>query len=165
MVLSIIAIISGIAVLSLRGNEPDTLAEQEAQRLYQLMQLASDTAAIKNRQYGIRFNQGGYQFYQLDQKQIWQNSRQKYLKSHKYKTELETRLRINGILVDTDESELNKAMDKKKLKPQIMLLSDGEIIPDFELTLINPATDTEFTIKPGDMTLLDFHKETLDENN
>jgi len=65
VVITIMATIASIAVLSLRGTDSDTLADREVRRLYQLIKVASDSATLKNQQYGIRFNEDGYDFYQL----------------------------------------------------------------------------------------------------
>jgi general secretion pathway protein H len=54
VVITIMATIASIAVLSLRGTDSDTLADREVRRLYQLIKVASDSATLKNHQYGIR---------------------------------------------------------------------------------------------------------------
>ena len=168
VVITIMATIASIAVLSLRGTDSDTLADREVRRLYQLIKVASDSATLKNQQYGIRFNEEGYDFYQLSDERQWEKlSNQKLLKSHTYPFELETQLRINDIVVEIDDPDSLKAEledeDKKEIKPQIMMLSDGDIIPDYELRLTNPETETIFTLQPGELNLLEYKKETLDD--
>ncbi len=166
VVLMIMGTISAIAVLSLPNTDSDKLAEKESKRLYQLLKVASDDATLTNNQYGISFTNQGYDFYKLSDARTWQKVAQhRFLKSHFYAVELDAQIRINDIIIEIDEFDSLKLEldDEKQIKPQIMMLSDGEMIPDFEIRYTNPKTSTEFIIKPGNLTLLQYQKKTLDD--
>ena len=65
VVTALIAIVLGLASLSLRGAEARQLRE-EAQRLAALVQLASDASALDGRVLALSFSERNYEFLRRD---------------------------------------------------------------------------------------------------
>jgi len=131
VVVTIIGILVGAVVLSVKvaGNDPQ--AEQEVRRLRGLIDLLHEDALMQSRDYGLMLTTGGYRFYAYDYKQLkWlQVAGDRLLDEHALPSkQLELALELDG-----KDVRLEKAfatIDREKdPAPQVMILSSGELTP------------------------------------
>jgi len=76
VVVAIIALLSVGVLLStnLVSGGKDGELQKESDRLLDLMELARDQAALQTREYGVRFDDDGYQFFVFDNReQVWRD--------------------------------------------------------------------------------------------
>jgi len=131
VVVTIIGILVGAVVLSVKvaGNDPQ--AEQEVRRLRGLIDLLHEDALMQSRDYGLMLTTGGYRFYAYDYKQLkWlQVAGDRLLDEHALPSkQLDLALELDG-----KDVRLEKAfatIDREKdPAPQVMILSSGELTP------------------------------------
>ncbi len=155
VVIAIVAILTGFVVVNIDlRNTPKTVREQ-SQRLGLLMQLASDQAIYSKVQFGIRFHPENYEFYFLgaeeDSEPVWQLLADDRLTFRESNEELEFTVDIAGvpIVLETLEEELAGLSEDETLKPHILFLSNGEIIPDFSITVSDSEADFRHQVYTG----------------
>lgn len=141
MVIVIVAILAGFVTVNLDiRNTPKTIRE-EAQRLGLLMQLASEQAIYSRAQLGIRLHPENYEFYFLapgeSGEQVWQPLEDERLRFRQSNEKIEYQVDIAGvpILLETLEEEQAGVTEDDTLRPHVWFLSNGEIIPDFTVTI------------------------------
>jgi len=142
VVIVIIAILAGFVTVNLDlRNTPKTIRD-EAQRLGFLMQIASEQAVYAKAQLGVRFHPEDYEFYFLgadeEGAQSWQILDDERLRFRESNEEIEFQVDISGvpILLETLEDERAALTEEDpEIKPHIMFLSNGEIMPDFAITV------------------------------
>ena len=141
VVIVIIAVLAGFVTVNLDlRNTPKTIRE-EATRLGLLMQIASEQSIYSKAQLGIRFHPEDYEFYFLapDEagNQTWQILEDSRLKFRGSQEELEFQVDLSGVpvLLETLEEELAALGEETELKPHVLFLSNGEIMPDFSVVV------------------------------
>lgn len=141
VVIVIIAVLAGFVTVNLDlRNTPKTIRE-EATRLGLLMQIASEQSIYSKAQLGIRFHPEDYEFYFLapDEagNQTWQILEDRRLKFRGSQEELEFQVDLSGVpvLLETLEEELAGLGEETELKPHVLFLSNGEIMPDFSIVV------------------------------
>ncbi|MBF0107569.1 MAG: type II secretion system minor pseudopilin GspH [Magnetococcales bacterium] len=71
VVFFIIALLSGLAVVSIRTNDPDSVVTEEARRLRELLSFASRESLLSFRDTGVRFTTNGFSFWRRDEEGRW----------------------------------------------------------------------------------------------
>lgn len=151
IVLVIIGVLLAAVTISITDRRLDNL-KVEAQRLTALIQLAVDQAVIGNRELGFVIEEDGYHFLELDDEEQWQlidTTTSRRFDSRVLSEGVYSRIQVSGLYneepednrllrdenlnEDGDESEENDAR-QKPLRPQILMLSSGEVTP-FKLRL------------------------------
>ena len=148
---AIVVILSGMAVLTLNIGGYDDRLHDEAKRLFQLTRIASDDAVFKSEQLGVRFTLNDYTFYQLQEKpqpaagtsskkktkRIWQPvAGDKQLRTREWPDEVEVEVKVDGVFIVLEEERDAKAEARQEdLRPHMIFLSNGEILPDTEVQL------------------------------
>lgn len=128
VVMLIIAIVSGIAVLSLRTSAEDG-PRGAADHFRAALNAVALDSLTKSRQYGLRIWQDGYAFVHLNAKGKWvaaavaRGTRDDG--SHPLPEGLRARLRIA-------EQRVSLPLRQETSPPQVLVLSDGEMTP-FEI--------------------------------
>ena len=155
MVIAIVAILTGFVVVNIDlRNTPKTIRE-ESQRLGLLMQLASDQAIYSKIQFGIRFHPENYEFYFLGAQEggeaTWQLFEDERLRFRDGNEKLDFTVDIAGvpIVLETLEDELAGLSEEEALRPHILFLSNGEIIPDFAITVADTDGDFRHQVYTG----------------
>lgn len=155
MVIVIVAILAGFVTVNLDlRNTPKTIRE-EATRLGLLMQIASEQATYSKAQLGIRFHPEDYEFYFLapDDKgnPVWQILEDRRLRFRETREEMEFQVDISGvpIVLETLEEELAARVEDEELKPHIMFLSNGEIMPDFSVVVADSESRYRHQVYTG----------------
>ena len=119
-------------MLSVGGQNSDQLAQEEAQRLVALIELAREEAIIHNREIAVSFGRDGYRFLLLEGEKWQPISTDELLRPRELPPSLELQLNLEG-----DPPGIGKADEANT--PHLFLLSSGESTP-FEVT-IKPADE------------------------
>ena len=154
--MAIIAILVGAVVLKINVKNPAKDIQDTAVRTYLLMGLASDQAVYTRQQFGIRFHPESYEFYFLETgkkgKQTWQVLEDDKLKFKALAEKLDIAVDISGlpIVLETLSDELANVTDEEPIKPHVMFLSNGEIMPDFRVVFADPDSDVAHQVMSGE---------------
>jgi general secretion pathway protein H len=142
VVIIIIGIVISFATLAIRGTDPEDLIKTDAQRFNQLLELALEDATFKGLDYGIAFTPNSYTFVYLDDHHEWQAlSGDRLLR----KRELEHNIEIN-LEFDQGNNAPPAAKTSKKLVPQVLLYSSGEIDPAFTAYFSIPGFNQSYQV-------------------
>ncbi len=150
IVLVIVSVLFSFLTLTIRINSPEDLIKQEAHRLNRLLQLALEEAVLRNTEYGLRFNNRGYQFLQLNEAGIWQTmDADKLLRKRTLPPEMEIELAIEQIDVvigkaHEDSDDIDDTTEK--VQPQVYLMSSEEITPEFSVRFTIPGVETSYIV-------------------
>lgn len=128
----IIAITVSFASLSLSSRAIEERLATEAERLDALLRLAADEAVVQGQEIGLLVANDGYAFYRLEQNR-WQPYEEGPLRERVLPEGLNLRLVNAG----GEEAQLPLPADAeedgdkqhKRVQPQILLLSSGELTP------------------------------------
>jgi len=151
VVVVIVAILFTYTTLAIRSDSPEDVIKKEAQRMERLVQLALEEAILRGEEYGVEIFIDGYRFLRFTENQWQPINGDKVLRQRELPLEMEMEVRLEDTEITIDPSsdamseqklDLNigaelgsdsKEDDKKKTKPQIYLLSSGEITPEFDV--------------------------------
>ena len=173
VVVIIVAILFSYTTLAIRSNSPEDFIKEEALRLERLIQLAMEESILRGEEYGIEVYLDGYRFLHLTENQWQPLAEDKILRERKlpYEMELEIRLEETDIKIEktsavkkymSETSDLqaymadttlgndeNESGDKTEntTKPQIYLLSSGEITPEFDIRFYILGVETSYFVK------------------
>ncbi len=169
VVVAILSILSGFAMLNMNFDNRSKQMQEHTEKIAALMQLASDEAIYLNKELGIRFSPEDFVFYQLNKvkksvtqkkpaqasakakkiKSFWQPlTEDRRLRRRTLLSDIELILEISGVEVIVDEPSKDD-IQGRKVKPQILILSNGELVPDFRITLIDTQSDDRYIIASG----------------
>jgi len=142
VVVSIIAVVMSIAVLSLGVLGDDRTLREEGRRVVALVQVAQDEAVMQGREFGIEFMTGGYRFVEFDPLlNTWSELiGDDTLRLRQLPEEMEFELWIEGqhVLLETEPArteppdETSAVSVAEKYAPHILVFSSGDMTP-FEL--------------------------------
>jgi len=142
VVLVIISIITAVAVLSLGSLGGNSAVKHAAEQLADLTDLAAQQAIMRGQQYGLRIAPHGYAFLLFDGHTWTPVQDDELLRARRIDSSVTLSLQLEGTPISlpadtTQQAESdsgNADSQKQALKPQIMLLSSGEITP-FKITV------------------------------
>lgn len=153
VVLVIISIVTAVAVLSLGTLAGDSAARRSAERLAALTDLASQQAVMRSEQYGLRISPHGYEFLLYDGGRWSAVQDDHLLRARHLGSGVTLALKLEG----TDISFPAKAKRDhlgsgsggfakgQNLKPQVLLLSSGEVTP-FTITISGNDGKTPYRV-------------------
>jgi len=175
VVVVIVAILFTYTTLAIRGNSPEELIQEEARRLARLVQLASEEAILRGEEYGIEVFIDGYRFLRQSNGQWFAFEGDKILRERELPADMEIELQteetdieisdlnsssvakfmaetsdLEAALADTtlgDDSDNEENATQSKVEPQIYLLSNGEITPEFEIRFYILGVETSYLVK------------------
>ena len=157
VVVTIIAIMTGVVVLKVDFRNVGTIVRDSAKRTQLLMVLASDEAIYARQQLGIRFHPNNYEFYILTNNEegqgTWEIIEHDRLKFRDESVDLEFRVDISGlpIVLEELEDEIANASDEDPIKPHVLFLSNGEMMPDFRIVVADKDGEFEHAISTGEI--------------
>lgn len=174
VVVFIIGILATFLTLSIGSRPLDARMHTEAERLYRLLELASDQAQLDSTQIGLQLGRNGYRFLYLNDKRQWIPYADGPLRQRELPRPFEFTLHIDqhAIRADTlqspasnsssddDSDNGDDAADKHKPVPQILLLSSGETTA-FRLDLIAPGHSLAYRIDCDALGHIKLQQETL----
>lgn len=130
VVITLIAVLTGLAVVSVDLAGPERHAEEEARRLALLLGEQCEQAILDSRELGLRFDPEGYRF------SIWDGEQW-----HEYYRPpvFQPRLLPEGFRVDLELQGRPVLLedDPKNFDPHVVCYSSGEMTP-FELAVLPP---------------------------
>jgi len=163
VVVVIVAILFTYTTLAIRSDSPEDIIKKEAQRLERLVQLALEESILRGEEYGLEIFLDGYRFlrFSIENNQWLPLTDDRILRERELPLdmELEMTLEDTEIIIDLasepmSEKKLDldiesdeKDDDEKKAKPQIYLLSSGEITPEFDVRFYILGTETSYFVK------------------
>ncbi|MBL4712736.1 MAG: type II secretion system minor pseudopilin GspH [Gammaproteobacteria bacterium] len=160
VVVVIVAILFTYTTLAIRGDSPEDLIKEEALRFERLVQLAMEEAILRGEEYGLEVYVDGYRFLRLSDN-LWQPlSTDKILRSRElsHDMELEMRVEETNIVIDsasnifakkpteTTDASANEEEEKAPRRPQIYLLSSGEISPEFDIRFFILGIEASYVV-------------------
>lgn len=163
------AILFGMAALSISTGSQQKQLQQEAERLRQLLRIASDEALFSGRELGIKFHDTGYIFYELQKKTAkntngkkakkpkWIAARNKQLRGRTLPEQYELNVQIDNIEIVLDD--LKSIQEQKETKPHILFLSNGEVMPNLALTISDRDTDISYHLAAGERPLFELERQ------
>ncbi|MDH5517093.1 MAG: type II secretion system minor pseudopilin GspH [Gammaproteobacteria bacterium] len=160
VVIVLISIIISMATLAITTGTPKQRLKTEAQRFSALLQLAQDDSLLNGIELGIQLTENSYQFVQLSDNgwQAISNNASLRLRQLPQDMLLELELDFQPSSLKSTLTKVGKVSkvgdvdrfndDKTtKPKPNIYLLSSGEIAPAFMLRFLLTDTDVSFTVQ------------------
>jgi len=166
VVVVIVAILFTYTTLAIRSDTPEDLIKKESQRLERLVTLALEEAILRGEEYAIEIQQNGYVFLRFTKNQWTPLTDDKILHERELPLdmELEMRLEETEIVFDPapatnsggktssdsnadDEQKDDESDDEASFKPQIFLLSSGEITPEFDIRFYILGVETSYIVK------------------
>ncbi len=162
VVVVIVAILFTYTTLAIRGNSAEDFIKEEAQRLERLVQLAMEEAILRGEEYGLEVYVDGYRFLRFSENEWLPLASDRILRERKlsHDIELEMRLEDTAISMATAldamsdnkvelDDNIDEAEDAEKVtvKPQVFLLSSGEITPEFDIRFFISGVETSYIVR------------------
>jgi len=166
VVVVIVAILFTYTTLAIRSDSPEEIVKKEAQRMERLVQLALEESILRGEEYGIEIFLDGYRFLRFNKNQWQPLTGDKILRQRELPLdmEMEVRLEDTEIVIDPASDAISEQKldlnigaelgadneeekDRKKTKPQIYLLSSGEITPEFDVRFYIPGIETSYFVQ------------------
>ena len=168
VVVVIVAILFTYTTLAIRSDSPEDLIKEEAHRFDRLTQLALEESILRGEEYAIEIFTDGYRFLRFSENQWLPLDNDKILRQRELPQdmELEVNLEETEIVIDLasdsmseQKLDLSFSLDSEsrenneeennesKAKPQIYLLSSGEITPEFDVRFYILGIETSYFVK------------------
>lgn len=156
VVLVIISIVTAIGVLSLGALGRNPQAENAAQKLAAITDLVAQQAVMRGQQYGLRVSTHSYEFLSYDGSKWSPVSDDNLLRPRQLDSGVTLSLELQGADIrlpaatTADQAALaDDNTGKPELRPQILLLSSGEITP-FKIT-VSGVSGKDLYLVTGDL--------------
>ena len=168
VVVVIVAILFTYTTLAIRSNSPEDYIKEEAHRFDRLTQLALEESILRGEEYAIEIFTDGYRFLRFTENQWLPLDNDKILRQRELPQdmELEVNLEETEIVIDLASDSLSEQKldlsfsldgesrenneeenEESKAKPQIYLLSSGEITPEFDIRFYILGIETSYFVK------------------
>lgn len=124
MIVVVIVSLMASAVVPMVSNSSDNLLKEQADRFSALVRLAQDESILQSRELGLKITKESYSFLQQEGEN-WVAFEEGPFRQR----QLSGGTKIVLYLDDIDVSLVEGVAGKKKTKPQIFILSSGEMTP------------------------------------
>ncbi len=106
VVVVIVSISISVVIMTISGGSEEELAEDEIQKLQQLLRFAHTQSVVRSQEYGLRFYKTGYRFMVYDESnKLWVDlNTDKLLRARSFPEPLELDLYIDQLSVDLLDS-------------------------------------------------------------
>jgi general secretion pathway protein H len=153
MELLVVVVIMGIVLsrfMSINfsfGDASDEL-RQETVRLLRLLEFTNEQAVVRAEEYGLRLNESRYRFMKMNELTgKWEDLKQdKLFRERELPEHMSFELDLEDVGVILDEEDADNDDPEVEIKPQIFLLSSGELTPDFVIRLRIAGFDDEYEL-------------------
>lgn len=162
VVVVIVAILFTYTTLAIRSDTPEDIIKKEAQRMERLIQLALEESILRGEEYGIEIFLDGYRFLRFDvTENLWLPlSDDKLLRDRELPLDMELEMSLEETevvinlaadpmteqILDLD-AESDEEKEEEEAKPQIYLLSSGEITPEFDVRFYILGVEASYFVK------------------
>ena len=157
VVLAIIATVTGVVVPRINFVGDKKQIRSEALRLAELFRRASDESVFKTTEIGIRFTDGDYQFLKLEgdnRTGKWVAYESDTFRKREWPEGFEIEVEIAGVGVALEPAE--DAEIDENTRPHVMMLSNGEIMPDFKVIVDKGLLENRWQVATGVEQLIEF---------
>ncbi len=163
VVVVIVAILFTYTTLAIRSDTPEEIIKKEAQRMERLVQLALEESILRGEEYGLEIFLDGYRFLRFD---VTENrwlplTDDKILRQRELPLDMELEMNLEDTEIvielasdpmkeqklDLDSGSDEEDSDEEKAKPQIFLLSSGEITPEFDVRFYILGVEASYFVK------------------
>jgi general secretion pathway protein H len=146
VVVLIIGVVSAGMLLAVSLTGRDRELEREGERLYTLLKYAREQAELQTREYGILFQEDGYEFLAFDvQRGLWRSvAEDDALGARKLPEGLDVKL-----IVEARPVVLRRPQSDAEKLPQVMIFSDGDL-SSFAATLERDGGRRSITVTEDD---------------
>ena len=157
--ITIVAILVGAVVLNIEFRNVGKSVRDVALRTALIMDLAADQAVYARQQFGIRFHPNSYEFWILAAEEEGDEPAWTPFDDERLRYDapegiaLEFQVDISGVPIVLEDlvEELSDASDEDPLKPHVLFLSNGEIMPDFRIVVSDPEGEFRHEIRSGEV--------------
>ena len=157
VVLVIISIVTAVGILSLASLGANPAAENAAQKLAAITDLVAQQAVMRGQQYGLRVSPHAYEFLRYDGSKWSAVSDDELLRYRQLDSGLVLSLQLQGTPIhlpvgkpaSDDLVTDDKPASQTEIKPQILLLSSGELTP-FTITVRGADANNRYRVT-GDL--------------
>ena len=170
VVMVIIGVLATMVSLAVGGRAVDDRLQAESRRLEELFRLAADEAQAKGLEFGFRQTEDGFEFLTPDsQTGLWEVVSDGLFRPRQIPAPFVMQLRIDGRVIKPVKSRppepdagkevdvlrpATRADDARRIEPQILILSTGEMTP-FTLDLRLPDAPSYFRVEGNELGELD----------
>ncbi len=119
----VVVVIAAVLISAVALSFPpvgDKLLKEHADRFSALIELAQDEAILQSNELALEITPNGYSFYQ-NVNNSWLAMSQSPFNKRVLENDFSTKMYLDGILIDLK--------DREKSKPQVVILSSGEMTP------------------------------------
>ena len=159
VVITVMATITSFVIPRINFGGDKKLIRSEALRLAELFRRASDESVFKATEIGVRFTDGDYQFLKLEgdnRTGKWVAYESDSFRKREWPDGIEVEVEIAGVPVALEAAD--EAKIDEKTRPHVMLLSNGEIMPDFKVTVDKGFLEDRWQVATGVEQLIEFGK-------
>ncbi|MCK5917663.1 MAG: type II secretion system minor pseudopilin GspH [Cocleimonas sp.] len=129
VVVVIVAVISS-AVVPMMTKTTDDLLSEQADRFVALVNLAQNESILQSRQLGLQIDAQGYSFLQReDNSNNWVPFSEGPFRQRKLSAGTKTSIYMDDVDISSLTKEEVDEEGNKKIKPQVFILSSGEMTP------------------------------------
>jgi len=152
VVLLLVGLLVSFAVLGVGGRSAQQVQREEARRVLARMDLAREEAVMRARSLGVRFADDAYRFFERAEGRWRALGPGGLLAPRELPRPVSVALEIDGLDIAPggDGPRRDERADAATVRPQILFLAGGEIVPAFTVRVLSADTETEFRIAPGD---------------
>ena len=166
VVMVIIGVLASMVSLAVGGRAVDDRLQAESRRLEELLRLASDEAQAKGLEFGFRQTEDGFEFLTPDsQSGLWEVVNDGLFRPRQILEPFVMQLRIDGRLIKPVKSlppepeakdgvdalrPVGKDDDAKRIEPQILILSTGEMTA-FTLDMRLPDASSHYRVEGNEL--------------
>lgn len=157
VVIAIIATMTSIIVPRINLGGDKNQIKKEALKLAELFRRASDESIFKQTEIGIRFTDRDYQFLRLEgdnRTGKWVPFEDKMFRKREWPEGFEVEIEVAGVPIVLEASEDAKIDDKTR--PHVMVLSNGEIMPDFKVVVDKGLLEERYQVATGVVQLIEY---------
>ncbi len=150
VVIAIMATVTSVIVPRINFGGDKKQIRTEALRLAELFRRASDESIFKSTEIGVRFTDGDYQFLKLDgdnRTGKWVAYEDKMFRKREWPEGMEVEVFVAGVSVVLESAEDAKL--DEKTRPHVMMLSNGEIMPDFKVIVDKGLLENRWQVATG----------------
>ncbi len=150
VVIAIMATVTGVIIPRINFGGDKKQIQTEATRLAELFRRASDESIFKSAELGILFTDSDYQFLKLEggnREGKWVQFESNMFRKREWPDGFEVELQVAGVPVVLEASE--EVEFDEKTRPQVMVLSNGEIMPDFKIIIDKGILDDRWMVATG----------------
>lgn len=150
VVIAIMATVTGVVIPRINFGGDKKQIRTEATRLAELFRRASDESIFKNAELGIIFTDTDYQFVKLEggnREGKWVQFEDGTFRKREWPEDFEVELQVAGVPVVLQSPE--DLVFDEKTRPQVMMLSNGEIMPDFKIIIDKGLLDDRWQVATG----------------